>query len=67
MKSVATLIETARPSARLRLPILDWIRIASERRALSRLDDRGLADIGVDPTEARREVNRPFWDLPIAR
>ena len=31
------------------------------RQALGRLDDRLLADIGLDRDQARREAARPFW------
>lgn len=32
-----------------------------QRRALARLDDRLLRDIGIDREQARREVAKPFW------
>ncbi len=35
-----------------------------QRRALARLDDRALADLGLSRYEARRESRRPFWDAP---
>jgi len=31
------------------------------RRALGRLDEYMLRDIGVDPLHARQEVGKPFW------
>ncbi|AMY69714.1 DUF1127 domain-containing protein [Frigidibacter mobilis] len=31
------------------------------RRALARLDEYMLRDIGVDPLHARQEVGKPFW------
>lgn len=49
------------------LPILRWVAVARERRALAGLSDRALADIGLDPAAARREAARPFWDLPKSR
>ncbi len=33
------------------------------RRELARLDAHLLRDIGVDRLDARREAERPFWDL----
>ncbi len=39
-------------------------RVAAERRALATLDDRALADIGLDRCGALAEIDRPFWDLP---
>jgi len=38
-----------------------WAERARQRRALGRLDDRLLADIGVSPSEAAAEVAKPFW------
>jgi uncharacterized protein YjiS (DUF1127 family) len=44
-----------------------WRRVAAERRALSRLDDRLLRDIGLDRASAEAEAARPFWDPPAGR
>jgi uncharacterized protein YjiS (DUF1127 family) len=45
----------------------DWItrarRVAATRQALGRMDDRMLADIGVDPATAKIEAARRFWDF----
>lgn len=38
-----------------------------ERRALRRLDQRLLDDIGVNLSQAQKEGERPFWDVPSAR
>jgi len=35
-----------------------------QRRALLRLDDALLRDIGQDHLSARAEANRPIWDVP---
>ncbi|GAW35949.1 hypothetical protein RA2_03017 [Roseovarius sp. A-2] len=35
-----------------------------QRRALLRLDDTALTDLGLTRREALREATRPFWDLP---
>jgi uncharacterized protein YjiS (DUF1127 family) len=35
-----------------------------QRRALLRLDEAALADLGITRGEALREATRPFWDLP---
>ncbi|GGH48800.1 DUF1127 domain-containing protein [Frigidibacter albus] len=35
-----------------------------QRRALLRLDDALLRDIGQDPLSARAEAARPIWDVP---
>ncbi|MGJ8625788.1 MAG: DUF1127 domain-containing protein [Sulfitobacter sp.] len=34
------------------------------RRALARLTAAQLQDVGVSPSEARNEANRPVWDVP---
>lgn len=38
-----------------------WQLRASERRALARLDDHALADIGMTRGEALVEAAKPFW------
>ncbi|MGA8261216.1 MAG: DUF1127 domain-containing protein [Arenicellales bacterium] len=38
-----------------------WYFRATSRRDVDRLDDRLLRDIGLDPLEARRESDKPFW------
>jgi uncharacterized protein YjiS (DUF1127 family) len=40
------------------------VAVWRERRALARLDDARLADLGLTREEAMREARRPFWDLP---
>lgn len=37
------------------------LQLARERRALARLDDRLLCDIGVSPEAARQEAEKSFW------
>lgn len=44
-----------------------WLTVWRERRALERLDDRMLSDIGIDRYTAQREVERPMWDVPLQR
>lgn len=41
--------------------IVVWSERYRERCALSRLDDYLLKDIGLTRTEARREMDKPFW------
>jgi len=45
--------------------VIVWIVAREEKRlsrlALSELTDDQLADIGVTPSEARREAARPYW------
>ncbi|MFD1342402.1 DUF1127 domain-containing protein [Litorisediminicola beolgyonensis] len=38
--------------------------LARQRRALARLDDARLADIGLTRHEALTEAARPAWDAP---
>lgn len=40
------------------------VQLSRERRALARLDRHRLDDIGLDPTAARYESGRAFWDVP---
>ena len=35
-----------------------------QRRALSRLDDAALSDLGLTRREAARESQKPIWDVP---
>lgn len=56
---------TTRPQLLQRMRI--WLDIWSERRSLERLDQRMLADIGIEEFCARKEAARPMWDVPAAR
>jgi uncharacterized protein YjiS (DUF1127 family) len=38
-----------------------WLERSRQRRALAKLDDRLLRDIGLARDEARRECANPFW------
>ena len=40
------------------------LSLARQRRALARLDDPALEDIGVTRAEADTEAARPIWDAP---
>ncbi len=51
----------ARATARGWRPIVFWHSRAHQRRALSKLDDRLLDDIGVDRRSARQEMVKQFW------
>lgn len=37
-----------------------------QRRALARLEDSALFDLGLTREEADSEANRPIWDVPAA-
>ncbi len=47
-----------------------WQRLFSfdalrkERLELSQLSEAQLKDIGITPDQARKEANRPVWDVP---
>lgn len=43
------------------------VRVAIERRALSRLDERMLKDIGMSRSLAHHEATRSFFDIPGSR
>ena len=49
------------------LPLGQWIRVSSERRALGNLNEQLLRDIGIDAATADAESSRPFWDMPDGR
>ena len=52
----------ARPAPRLRLAA--FYALWRQRRALARLDDSALRDIGINRRDAATEAGRPFWDVP---
>ena len=41
--------------------LLAWPERARQRRALARLDDRQLRDIGLDRVDLEREIVKPPW------
>ena len=65
-----TMTATSHVSARSRrsLSPLRWIVTAlathRQRLHLEDLDAHLLDDIGIDQVIARREADRPFWDMP---
>jgi len=66
---MATLTYAALPAAgRPGLGILRRLTAAFDlylqRRALARLDDIALRDIGLTAVEAHLEAARPAWDMP---
>ena len=60
---IPAVARTARPSAATRTlaALFAWLERARSRRQLGELDDRMLADIGLDRATARDESERPFW------
>lgn len=52
---------------RIPRPSFSFLRIFTvmeERRQLAEMSDARLEDIGITHAEARREANKPFWNLP---
>ena len=60
--SPSAIVYTAVIISRLRR----WRDLSRQRRALARLDDRILKDIGVRHEDAAVEAQRHFWDDPSA-
>jgi uncharacterized protein YjiS (DUF1127 family) len=48
-------------AARLLATIFEWSARARERRALFRLDDHLLKDIGLSRADVAREADKHFW------
>lgn len=38
-----------------------WLERGRQRRALQRLDDRMLRDVGLSRADVGRETDKPFW------
>ncbi|MEZ5824390.1 MAG: DUF1127 domain-containing protein [Geminicoccaceae bacterium] len=70
MRTLATIdrIDLESPNLRwlypLALMVAMW-QTARERKELANLGDQALADLGLTVEDARRESQRPFWDLPV--
>ena len=41
--------------------VYEWRERSRQRRALLRLDDRMLRDIGLSRADVEGEVSKPFW------
>ena len=41
--------------------VLKWLERRRQRRALDRLDDLMLRDIGLSRADVEQEVGKPFW------
>ena len=46
------------------LNVKDIFALHRQRRALARLDDAALKDIGLTHADVETELNRPLWDVP---
>ena len=60
-------LAVARPRRSALARLGTWLSLRRERGDLSVLDDRLLRDVGLDRATARREWERPFWDVPPDR
>lgn len=47
-----------------RASLLDLLSLYRQRRALARLDDSALKDIGVTRAQAEKEAQSGFWNVP---
>ncbi len=63
--TVRTLAQTSHSNLRKpRKGLLAYLDLYAQRRALAKLDQSQLRDIGVSRTDAEAEVARPLWDAP---
>ncbi|QGX98838.1 DUF1127 domain-containing protein [Roseovarius faecimaris] len=47
-----------------RIALFSLFDLARQRRALARMDDARLADLGLSREDAMAEAKRPVWDVP---
>jgi len=40
------------------------LKARHQRRALRKLDNAALADLGLSLNQAKQEADRPIWDVP---
>ena len=50
--------------ARRSTALFDLIALYRQRRALTRLNDDALKDVGLSRKDALHEAGRPIWDVP---
>ncbi|MBV7408971.1 MULTISPECIES: DUF1127 domain-containing protein [Roseobacteraceae] len=55
---------TGKPHDRRSFSLHTLFNVWKSRRALARLDARGLEDIGLNANMAARESAKPIWDVP---
>ena len=48
----------------LRVALSTRLALWKSRRALAKLDDRALTDVGISRAEADREAQMTVWDVP---
>jgi len=57
--SIVTKVEGAMSATKATL--VEWNARSQGRKALGRLSIRMLEDIGLEPYQAKAEINKPFW------
>ena len=57
-------VKETRRAQPLRLALSTRLALWKSRRALAKLDDRALADIGISRADADREAQLTVWDVP---
>ncbi len=63
--ALTTASHTCRPVRTSRLAAVKRLfAVWRQRRALERLDDAALKDLGLTRDQVDREVRRPIWDAP---
>jgi len=62
--AAAPVLRALRPS--LSVSLSRHLAVWRQRRALERLDQAALNDIGLSHADAAREAARPIWDAPEA-
>lgn len=62
---LSTAFET-RSTQPLRLALATRLALWKSRRALAKLDDRALNDVGISRADAQRESQLTIWDVPAA-
>ncbi|WP_175483187.1 DUF1127 domain-containing protein [Salinihabitans flavidus] len=51
-------------TSRRRVTLADFVALHRQRKALNRLDDAALRDLGLSRSDVQHEAERPFWDVP---
>lgn len=66
-RPLSGLVQVARLISQLACRAELAMQVRKERRALMRMDERALQDVGFDKGQAYGEASRSFWDVPVDR